>query len=91
MIGLFRIMPNQHNSKQIKRLFKELEKRGFTISKKSKSGVVKILPPDSVPGPIYSTHATESALHQIRRDFVRIYGVNLRQESKRGERKLVSK
>lgn len=50
---------------------------GFTISEKSKSGVVKILPPDAISGPMYCTHATESAFHQMKRDFAKLYDVAL--------------
>jgi hypothetical protein len=71
-------MPKQHNSKQMKKLLRDLEDMGFTISTKSKSGVVKILPPDSIPGPMYCTHATESAFHQIKRDFAKLYDVALK-------------
>lgn len=71
-------MPKQHNSKQMKKLLRDLEKMGFTIGPKNKSGVVKILPPDSVSGPIYFTHATESALHQMKRDFAKLYDVSLK-------------
>jgi hypothetical protein len=70
-------MPKQHNSKEIKQLFKKIEKLGFTITAKNKKGVVKILPPDSIEGPVYFTHGTQSAYHQMIRDFNRMYQVDL--------------
>lgn len=70
-------MPKQHNSKEMKKLFRKLEDMGFVISDKKKSGTVKIVPPETVSGPVYFTHGTESAYHQIRRDFVRLYGMDV--------------
>jgi len=75
-------MPKQHNSKQMKKLLRELEDVGFTITKKTKSGVVKILPPSTISGPVYCTHATESAFHQIKRDFAKMYGVSFEEDRK---------
>lgn len=69
-------MPKQHQSKAIKQAFKELQRLGFTITQK-KSGSYTILPPTNMPGPIYNTHGTESALHPIRRDFKKLYGIKL--------------
>jgi len=54
----------------------ELERLGFNIER-AKSGVYKILPPRDIKGPMYITHGTESALHPMRRDFKRLYGVTL--------------
>jgi hypothetical protein len=70
-------MPRQHQSKAIKNVMAELVRLGFQVER-SKSGVYKILPPPSIEGPMYTTHGTESALHPIRRDFKRMYGVDLK-------------
>lgn len=70
-------MPRQHQSKAITKAFKELERLGFTVTQK-KSGSYIILPPSNVDGPIYNTHGTESALHPMRRDFKRMYGIQLK-------------
>jgi hypothetical protein len=70
-------MPQQHNSKAMTKLLRELESKGFTVGSKSKRGTVKILPPKHISGPVYCTHATESAYHQIRRDVARIYNVQV--------------
>lgn len=68
-------MPQQHNSKTIKAIFKELSRLGFDVIQK-KSGTYTIVPPDKNL-PIYNTHGTESAIHPIRRDFKRLYGIDL--------------
>jgi hypothetical protein len=70
-------MPKQHQSKAVKRVFGELERLGFTVEHK-KSGAYRILPPPSLSGGIYNTHGTESCLHPLRRDFKRMYGVDLK-------------
>lgn len=70
-------MPKQHGSTATKKLLKELQSKGFTVSSKTKSGTVKITPPPGVEGPIYHTHATESALHQIKRDVAKLYKVTV--------------
>lgn len=69
-------MPRQHQSKAVKQAFKELERLGFTVKQK-KSGSYTILPPKHVQGPIYNTHGTESAIHPMRRDFKKLYGIQL--------------
>ncbi len=69
-------MPRQHQSKAMKQVFKELERLGFNVIQK-KSGTYTILPPSTVDGPAYSTHGTESALHPMRRDFKRLYNVEI--------------
>lgn len=70
-------MPKQHQSKAIKNVITELVRLGFQVER-CKSGVYKILPPPSIKGPMYTTHGTESALHPIKRDFKRMYGVDLK-------------
>lgn len=70
-------MPKQHGSKAMQDLLDELRSRGFVITKKSKRGSVKIIPPKNIEGPVYYTHATESAIHQIRRDFARMYNIKV--------------
>jgi hypothetical protein len=70
-------MPKQHQSKAMKNVMTELERLGFNIER-AKSGVYKILPPPSIKGPLYTTHGTESALHPMRRDFKRMYGIDLK-------------
>lgn len=70
-------MTTQHNCKEVKQLLKNLEKKGFAVSLKSKKGSVKITPPKGTSGAVYHTHATQSSLHQIRRDFARMYDVSL--------------
>ena len=68
-------MPRQHQSKTMKKVFAELQRLGFDVEQK-KSGSYVIIPPDN-NGPIYNTHGTESAYHPIRRDFKRLYNVDI--------------
>lgn len=68
-------MPKQHNSKTIKTIFKELTRLGFEVHQK-KSGTYTIVPPDKQL-PVYCTHGTESAIHPIRRDFKKLYNIDL--------------
>ena len=69
-------MPKQHQSKAMKQVLREIERLGFTVNHK-KSGSYTIIPPSDVDGPIYNTHGTESALHPMRRDFKRLYDIQL--------------
>lgn len=69
-------MPKQHQSKAMKKVFSELERLGFTVTQK-KSGAFTISPPSTIEGPTYMTHGTESALHPMRRDFKRLYNVQI--------------
>jgi hypothetical protein len=69
-------MPRQHQSKAIKEVFRELRRLGFVVEQK-KSGTYRIVPPSTIPGPVYITHGTESALHPIRRDFKKYYNIIL--------------
>jgi len=69
-------MPKQHQSTSMKKVFKELDRLGFIVERK-KSGSYSIIPPSTIQGPKYTTHGTESALHPMRRDFKRLYNVEL--------------
>lgn len=70
-------MPRQHQSSSMKKVLTELMRLGFHVER-AKSGVYKIVPPSTIQGPMYTTHGTESALHPMRRDFKRLYNVDLR-------------
>jgi hypothetical protein len=69
-------MPRQHQSSKMKSVLKELTRLGFSVER-NKSGTYKIVPPPNIEGPIYTTHGTESAYHPMRRDFKRMYNVNI--------------
>lgn len=69
-------MPRQHQSCTMKKVFRELNRLGFQVSR-TKAGVYKIVPPPTIAGPMYTTHGTESAIHPMRRDFKRLYNVTL--------------
>lgn len=70
-------MPKQHGSKAMSKLLDELRSKGFTVGDKSKRGTVRICPPPHIPGPVYHTHATESAFHQVRRDVAKLYKISV--------------
>jgi len=70
-------MPRQHQSSRMKKVLTELQRLGFQVER-AKSGTYKIVPPSTIPGPIYTTHGTESALHPMRRDFKKYYNIELR-------------
>jgi hypothetical protein len=70
-------MPRQHQSNRMKKVLSELQRLGFSVER-AKSGTYKIVPPSTIPGPIYTTHGTESALHPMRRDFKKYYNIELR-------------
>jgi hypothetical protein len=69
-------MVAQHHSKAVRKMFKKLEELGFSITR-NKGGVYKISPPSHIQGPTYSTHGTESSLHPMRRDFKKLYKVEV--------------
>lgn len=69
-------MPRQHQTSAVKKLFVHLKELGFTVTQ-NKSGIYRILPPTHIGGLVYTTHGTESCLHQLRRDFKRYYDVDL--------------
>jgi hypothetical protein len=68
-------MAQRHNSKAVKEQLNKIESLGFTLQRTKKG--IQITPPEGRPGPVYNTHVTEAAFHQIRRDFLRLYGVEL--------------
>lgn len=74
--GEIRAMPRQHQSSKMKKVLTELKRLGFEVNR-NKSGTYRIVPPSTIPGPTYTTHGTESALHPMRRDFKRMYNVEL--------------
>lgn len=68
-------MVYQHGSSEIKRVFKYLKRKGFIIEER-KNGW-KIVPPTCIGGDFYFTHGTESSFHSMRRDFARMYHVDV--------------
>lgn len=69
-------MPRQHQSKTMKKVLAELQRLGFNVTQK-KSGSYIIIPPGNIQGPAYTTHGTESAYHPMRRDFKKLYNVDI--------------
>ena len=67
-------MPKQHNSPAFRKVSKALRKKGCIVDR-TKKGFV-IIPPGKDAEPYY-THGTESSLHPIRRDFKRMYGIDI--------------
>jgi hypothetical protein len=60
----------------MKKLLAEIERLGFSVERR-KSGSYIIVPPPTIEGPVYTTHGTESALHPMKRDFKRLYKIEL--------------
>lgn len=73
--GYRKNMPKQHRSKSMNKLLDVIEEMGFEIVSTKKG--MKILPPEDISGPVYHTHGTESAYHQMVRDFRKMYGIEL--------------
>lgn len=68
-------MGRQHGDRVVLRFFKELERLGFEVLRKTNGGWV-ISPPKSNPcQQKYHTHATPKALTPMRKDIHRLYGV----------------
>ncbi len=68
-------MAPQHNSPLIKKVFKNLEKKGFVIERRKKG--FKINPPTIVGSSPSFTHGTDCSYHKIRHDFELIYKVDI--------------
>ncbi|MFZ9715896.1 MAG: hypothetical protein ACO3CH_00365 [Ilumatobacteraceae bacterium] len=69
-------MARQHGSKVITRLFKELQRLGFTVIG-TKNNKFRIHPPAHIGGPVYFTHGTPKAVKPIVADMKKIYGVEV--------------
>jgi sugar-specific transcriptional regulator TrmB len=68
-------MAPQHNSPLIKKIFRNLEKKGFIIEKRKRC--FKINPPTTIGGSPYFTHGTDCAYHKIRNDFELLYKIDI--------------
>jgi acetolactate synthase regulatory subunit len=67
-------MATNHGNKEVKRLFREIEKLGFTVVHMKNN--YKIYPPNK-DGRVYITHGTPKAVKAIYADFRKLYGVEL--------------
>jgi hypothetical protein len=61
----------------MKKVLSEIQRLGFEVER-AKSGVYKIVPPSTIKAAMYTTNGSESALHPMRRDFKRMYNIELR-------------
>ena len=68
-------MARTHGTKEIKRLFRQMERLGFEVIQVK--NVFKITPPPTIGGRVYTTHGTPKAIKAIYSDFRKIYGVEL--------------
>lgn len=68
-------MARDHGSKEIKALFRELQRIGFLIE--TRGNKFKITPPKEVSQRPYITHGTPKAIKAIYSDFRKLYGVEL--------------
>lgn len=67
-------MAATHGNKEVKRLFREIERLGFTVVRMKNN--YRIYPPNK-DGRVYITHGTPKAIKAIYADFRKIYGVEL--------------
>lgn len=66
-----------HGDKEFTSLLKEIQRLGFRVEV-TKKAVYKIYPPESIGGPMYTTHGTPMAVKAIVNQFRKIYGIDLR-------------
>ena len=67
-------MSATHGNKEVKRLFREIERLGFTIV--HIKNTYRIYPPNK-DARVYTTHGTPKAIKAIYSDFRKLYGVEL--------------
>lgn len=78
-----------HGSKEIKELFRELKRLGFSIEQRGNAFV--ITPPLQIGGQRYTTHGTPKAIKAIYADFRRLYGLELDPKNPNGKGKTKKK
>lgn len=70
-------MARNHGIKEFAAVVREIERIGFRVEQ-TKRGVFKIYPPESIGGQIYITHGTPKSLKAIKKQFSKMYGVELK-------------
>lgn len=70
-----------HGDRTVLRLFSEITRLGFEITR-TKKGVYKITPPPHIGGQMYVTHGTSKCLLPMKRAFRKMYGIDLDEISK---------
>lgn len=70
-----------HGDRTVQRLFNEIVRLGFEITR-TKKGVYKITPPPHIGGRMYMTHGTTKCLKPMKAAFRKMYGIDLDSISK---------
>lgn len=70
-----------HVDRTVLRLFAEITRLGFEISR-TKKGVYKITPPPHIDAPMYVTHGTVKCVKPMKSAFRKMYGIDLDSISK---------
>lgn len=63
-----------HDPKAMRKILRKLIDNKFEV-KQLKSGTYKIIPPNN--GPVYHTHGTNSCIPVLRREFKKLYDIDL--------------
>lgn len=70
-------MARAHGDRVVLRFFKELERLGFEVLRKTNGGWVIVPPKDNACQQKYHTHGGAKALLPLRKDITRLYGVEV--------------
>lgn len=70
-------MSRDHGIKEFRAIIKEVEAIGFRVEQ-TKRGVFKLYPPESIGGRVYMTHGTPKAIKAIKKQFSKLYGIELK-------------
>jgi hypothetical protein len=70
-------MARQHGNKLVTGFFKELERLGFEVLRKTNGGWVIVPPKTNSCQQKYHTHGTLKGLTPLRKDIVKLYGIKL--------------
>jgi hypothetical protein len=66
-----------HGIKEFNAFLREIESIGFRVER-TKKGVYKMYPPKEIGGRIYMTHGTPKAITAIKKQFQKLYGIELK-------------
>lgn len=66
-----------HGIKEFNAFLREIESIGFRVER-TKKGVYKMYPPKEIGGRVYMTHGTPMAIKALKKQFPKLYGIELR-------------
>jgi hypothetical protein len=70
-------MARTHGNRLVLAFFKELERLGFEVLRKSNGGWLIVPPKDNPCQQKYHTHGTAKALTPLSKDIAKLYGVKV--------------